>query len=87
MNLQAARRYVGEPYPGRITVFLSGAPPGFVFDPVLDLYGLEARRIDLRLVPGDRDSMMREPSVAVLARELRECLAEAAEKCSREIVP
>ncbi|HJQ98080.1 MAG TPA: non-ribosomal peptide synthetase, partial [Candidatus Polarisedimenticolaceae bacterium] len=76
-NLQAARDYAGGRFPGRMTVFFSGAPAGFAFDPRVDLYRSEADRVDLHLVPGDRDSMMREPAVAVLAERLRECLADA----------
>jgi hypothetical protein len=77
MNLRAARDYAGGRYPGRMTVFFSGFPANFVFDPSLDLYRAGADEIDLHLVPGNRDSMMREPSVAVLARRLQECLADA----------
>src|SRR5206468_1477279 len=41
MNLHAARSYVPGAYPGRMTVFLSGATlPGFSFDPERDLDGL-----------------------------------------------
>jgi amino acid adenylation domain-containing protein len=72
MNLRAARRYTPHIYPGRMTVFLSGSVwPGFQLDPNLDLYGMNADEIDLHLVPGDRDSMMREPHVGVLAEQLR----------------
>ena len=60
-----------------MTVFFSGFPSSFVFDPALDLYRVHADEIDLHLVPGDRDSMMREPSVATLARKIQQCLAHA----------
>ena len=76
-NLQAARDYAGGRFPGRMTVFFSGAPPGFVFDPSVDLYRVDASQIDLHLVPGNRDSMMREPHVRGLARKLQEGLAHA----------
>jgi len=76
-NLKAARDYAGGLFPGRMTVFFSGAPDGFAFDPRIDLYRSGATEIDLHLVPGNRDSMMREPAVAVLAEKLRECLAHA----------
>jgi hypothetical protein len=53
-------------------VFLSGAVwPGFQLDPDVDLYGMNAVELDLHLVPGERDSMMREPHVGVLAEQLR----------------
>jgi thioesterase domain-containing protein/acyl carrier protein len=72
MNLHAARRYTPRVYPGRMEVFLSGAVwPGFQLDPDVDLYGMNAVELDLHLVPGERDSMMREPHVGVLAEQLR----------------
>ena len=78
MNVQAALRYRAVPYPGRMTVFFSGAPDGFVLDSRLDLCGLEAREVEVHRVPGNRDSMMREPHVAVLAQKIEESLAHAA---------
>jgi len=72
MNLRAARRYKPRVFPGRMTVFLSGAVwPGFRLDPNQDLFGMNADIIELCTVPGDRDSMMREPYVGVLAEQLR----------------
>jgi hypothetical protein len=79
MNLRAAKRYVPRTYPGRMTVFLSGAiPAGFSLDPKLVLDGMDAREIDLRIVPGDRDSMLQDPFVSVLAEGLKACLSSAA---------
>ena len=94
MNLQAAKRYVPRTYPGRMTVFLSGAiPAGFSLDPKLVLDGMDAREIDLRIVPGDRDSMLQDPFVSVLAEGLKACLSSAPargssdNKLSRELDP
>jgi thioesterase domain-containing protein/acyl carrier protein len=85
MNLHAARRYTPRVYRGRLTVFLSGAVwPGFQLDPNVDLYGMNADEIDLHLVPGDRDSMMREPHVGVLAEQLRMTLDTARVAAIRE---
>ena len=78
MNLHAARQYKPHIYPGRMTVFLSGSVwPGFRLDPDQDLCGMNADEVDLRLVPGDRDSMMREPCVGALAEQLRISLEAA----------
>jgi thioesterase domain-containing protein/acyl carrier protein len=75
MNLQAAKNYSPKPYSGKMTVFLSGpVPSGFQLDPHSHLDGMYAADIHLRLVPGDRDSMLQEPHVAVLAEELKKCL-------------
>ena len=75
MNLQAAKRYMPKLYPGRMTVFLSGVvQPAFDLDPRIDLHGLEATDIDLKIVSGERDTMLREPFVTSLAEQLRTCL-------------
>jgi len=78
MNVQAAKRYVPRIFPGRMTVFLSGAVwPGFQLNPRQDLYGMDAVHVDFRMIPGDRDSMMRDPFVQVLAEQLRKSLDTA----------
>ena len=54
MNRQAARRYVAQFYPARMTVFLSGdIPLEFTLKPKSYLHGMDAQHIDLRIVPGD----------------------------------
>jgi amino acid adenylation domain-containing protein len=79
MNLQAGKKYSPKPYSGKMTVFLSGAvPPGFELDPHSHLDGMQAADTDLRVVPGDRDSMFQEPHVDILVEELKKCLREAA---------
>jgi amino acid adenylation domain-containing protein len=79
MNLQAAKRYFPQYYPGKMTVFLSGdVPTNFVVDPQLDLHGLNAAEIEVRVVPGNQHTMMEEPHAAVLAVELDRCLQSKA---------
>jgi thioesterase domain-containing protein/acyl carrier protein len=75
MNLQAARAYLPRFYPGKMTVFLSGdVRPGFVLDPKIDLHGLNAEKIELKIVPGDQHTMMHDPHVRMLAVQLDGCL-------------
>jgi hypothetical protein len=62
INLQAARRYAPRPYPGRMTVFVSGGDR--------DLAGMSADETEVIEVPGDRDTMLREPFVGALAERL-----------------
>ena len=62
INMQAARRYVPRPYPGRMTVFLSGRDR--------DLAGMSADETEVVEVPGDRDTMLQEPFVGALAERL-----------------
>jgi thioesterase domain-containing protein len=79
MNLQAGKKYRPKPYSGKMTVFLSGpVPPGFQLDPHSHLDGMHAADTQLRLVPGDRDSMFQEPHVDILVEELKNSLREAA---------
>src|SRR6266513_3205780 len=74
VNLQAARTYVPQTYKGRMTVFLSGEMGQCVrFDPTRELAGMTARAVDVVGVPGDRDSMLKEPFVRVLAERLEAC--------------
>ncbi len=78
MNLQAAARYRPVFYPGRLTVFLSGeVPEGYRLDCRTDLHGMDAAHIDLHMVPGERFTMLQDPHVAALARQLQACLNNA----------
>jgi len=80
MNLQAARTYVPPTYGGRMTVFLSGEMGQRVrFDHKRDLAGMTAREVDVVGVPGDRDSMLKEPFVRALAERLEARLSRARE--------
>ena len=80
MNLQAVRTYVPQTYEGRMTVFLSGEMGQRVrFDPKRGLAGMTAREVEVVGVPGDRDSMLKEPFVRVLAERLEACMNRARE--------
>ena len=79
INLQAARRYAPRPYAGRLTVFLSGqAPPGLALDPARDLAGMAGSEMHVIPVPGDTDTMMKEPHVTALGAQLAACLQRRA---------
>jgi hypothetical protein len=79
MNHQRSKIYVPRFYPGKMTVFLSGeAAPDFRLDPKSDLAGMDAGEIDLRRVPGERDTMLHEPFVRIVAEQLGACLRAAA---------
>ncbi|MHC1764269.1 MAG: amino acid adenylation domain-containing protein [Verrucomicrobiia bacterium] len=76
-NLQALRFYRPRFYPGRLTLFnAQEIDAGVIPDPVNAWAGLAAD-IEVRSVPGDHDSMLAEPNVALLARELDEALHRA----------
>ena len=79
MNLQAVRDYAPTIYPGRMTAFLNGrVPAGLSLDPDLRLFGMGAHEVQVRVFPGDGDSMFHEPFVRRMAEQLRTCLKDAA---------
>ncbi|HAX75864.1 MAG TPA: hypothetical protein DCY88_08510 [Cyanobacteria bacterium UBA11372] len=76
-NKQAARKYVLQVYPGRVTVFRAihqPAPEGWDIDPQMGWGELAGGGLDIHDVPGNHDSMFREPHARVLAEKLRACI-------------
>lgn len=76
-NKQAARNYVLRVYPGRVTVFRAihqPAPEGWDIDPQMGWGELAGGGLDIHDVPGNHDSMFREPHARVLAEKLRACI-------------
>lgn len=78
INYQAAREYVLQPYSGRVALFraLDHFDDSYWDD---DLLGWDkfAAGVDLYRVPGDHVSMVNEPHVQVLAKQLNSCLDSA----------
>jgi thioesterase domain-containing protein len=70
--LLAETRYVPRLYPGRLTLFRAAQqPPTFDHDPEDGWKEIAAGGIDIYDVPGDHYSLLSEPNVQVLARELK----------------
>ncbi len=77
VNLRALKFYRAECYPGRVTLFnASEVDPAILPDPEYGWPGL-AQEIEVHLVPGNHDTMLAEPHVAVLAEKIRLCLDRA----------
>ena len=73
----AARHYTPRPYAGSATLFRARDNPAiFVVDPALGWSGL-VERLEIREVPGDHVTLLREPHVLTLAVELKACLDAA----------
>ena len=72
----ARKRYVPQPYPGRVTLFRNGSaeetPEHELKWQKLALGGLE-----VYAVPGDHKTILLEPHVSVLAQRLRACIERA----------
>ncbi len=73
-HVQLASQYALVPYPGRITLMRpSDAPVEIVTTPERGWQQL-ASQVGVHFVPGQHHSMVKEPHVGVLARQLAECL-------------
>jgi thioesterase domain-containing protein/NAD(P)-dependent dehydrogenase (short-subunit alcohol dehydrogenase family) len=76
----AQDRYRLKPFDGRLTVFRARdggfylqEEPGFE----LGWGGLAGAGVDVRLIPGDHDSLMLEPNVRMLGEQLEDAIAQA----------
>jgi thioesterase domain-containing protein len=78
ISYQAAMNYRPRPYPGRVTLFRAAQRPrGGVADPFLGWERLALGGIEVHEIPGTHTSLMREPGVRILARELTRCIDQA----------
>jgi thioesterase domain-containing protein len=76
-NMRAVLDYNAQPYDGPFTLFQASEPlvksrhqPNYE-------WGHRCEEVDLVYVPGSHLTMIQEPHVAVLAEQLRQCLATA----------
>jgi amino acid adenylation domain-containing protein len=68
-------RYVTRRYPGRITVFRAQSRPLFhSYQPDLGWGAVAEDGVDVKVVPGNHNSILIEPNCRTLARELALCL-------------
>jgi hypothetical protein len=77
-NDQANRAYVAQPYPGRVTLFRAGERPVWLYpDRDLGWGGLAAGGLEVHEVPGDHETVIKEPYIRLLAEKLKVCLDNA----------
>jgi amino acid adenylation domain-containing protein len=76
-HVRLASEYAVRPYPGRITLFRPSESPVAVSGRADRGWGRLAEGVDVHFVPGHHHTMVKEPHVQVLARELRACLGKA----------
>ena len=75
---KAGRNYVPRVYPGKVTLFrASNQPLGIYPDPTLGWEALVAGDLEIHEVPGHHGSLVKEPYVPVLAKELEHCIESA----------
>jgi amino acid adenylation domain-containing protein len=87
-NLLAAKRYRPKIYPGSLTLFRAGTPVAeeFQWDHWTAWRCLAIDGVTLHFVPGDHNTMVREPHVKVLAEKLRALLvASGSPTCGRRV--
>jgi thioesterase domain-containing protein len=73
-HVRLAGEYALRPYPGRITLFRPSDQP-LVAPPTDRGWGRVAAEVEVRFIPGQHHSMVKEPHVEILARELRSCMS------------
>ena len=72
-NVRALLSYKPQSYPGRITFFRASEQVADV-DPADAWQNLAADGVEVHVVPGDHYTMLREPSVQVMAEGLKVCI-------------
>jgi thioesterase domain-containing protein/acyl carrier protein len=73
-HIYAGKIYIPQPYRGRVTLFRASEEVADSDDLTLGWRELATEGVDLHWVPGNHLTMVREPHVQVLAKELRACL-------------
>ncbi len=77
-NIKAIRAHSPKPYAGHVTQFLSSDGPHRSYeDRRLAWSALASDGLEIHVVPGDHLTMLEEPHVHTLARELQACLERA----------
>ncbi|BAZ34002.1 amino acid adenylation (plasmid) [Cylindrospermum sp. NIES-4074] len=79
-NRQAARNYSLKVYEGKVTLFRAidhPQPQGWYIDPKKGWGELARGGLEIHDVPGNHDSMFRQPHVQILAEKLQTCLEKA----------
>lgn len=77
-DLRATQNYELRRYPGRIVFFkASETLAGASFDPAMGWSEWASGGVEVHIVPGNHATLMYEPHVEVLAKELAACLSHA----------
>jgi amino acid adenylation domain-containing protein len=77
-NSEAFYSYRPQVFPGVLTLFRAENPnDGFEFDPQFGWEGIATGGLDIHDVPGEHETMFREPHVKILAQQMEACLSKA----------
>ncbi|HEY9643327.1 MAG TPA: alpha/beta fold hydrolase, partial [Coleofasciculaceae cyanobacterium] len=75
-NSQAVHHYLPQPYPDRITLFRTPAPPEGTPDLTWGWQQLTGSNVEIHQIPGNHFTMLRKPQVERLAQQLKECIEQ-----------
>jgi thioesterase domain-containing protein len=80
----AWKRYQLQRYPGRVALFRARAQPLFRCDPYdLGWGDIADKGVDVVVIPGNHESLVREPNVRVLAAKLLAVLKQSQPSAER----
>jgi amino acid adenylation domain-containing protein len=77
VNMIALRGYTAHPYPDKITLFSVREHAWYIHKDPTEGWHRYAGSLDIHLVPGNHSSLLREPHLAILADEVKNCLKAA----------
>jgi aspartate racemase len=80
-NRQASEKYILKPYPGRVTLFVAEDSFNGVFEVASDLgwSSLVQDGLDVYPVPGNHVSMLEDPNVEILAKNIQALFPQSGE--------
>ncbi|MFM7407428.1 MAG: thioesterase domain-containing protein [Cuspidothrix sp.] len=81
-HLHALNHYVFQPYPGKVTLFRTKDEDrtggvGVKYDPTFGWGDIITGELDMNYIPGSHISILDEPNVNILAKEVEICLEKA----------
>ncbi len=76
LNYRAAKQYIPQPYPGRVTFFCANEEVS-ADENIRGWQTLAQGGVAVVRIPGDHQTMIHPPNVQSLAQQLSECLAQA----------
>lgn len=76
INFSAARNYLPQVYPGKVTLFLASADMTAAYD-LREGWEALAQGVEVHEIEGDHINIIKEPFVGQLAAELNACLEQA----------
>jgi amino acid adenylation domain-containing protein len=74
VNMIAIRGYTAHTYPGKVTLFRVREHAWYIHMEPTDGWQQYAQSLEIHVVPGNHTSLLREPHLAILADDVKNCL-------------